>query len=191
VNTDEAARDLDAMHPAPPPLLVELERLGAAAGVPTVSRTTGRFLSKIVTAMQANRILEVGTAYGYSTLWMALAQPGVGRIWTVDPDRSRTEVARSYFRRAAEEDSIEVFNTPALELLENFPHRNLDVVFVASDEGDYAKYLELVIPMLKLSGVAIFNNCAAVPDFARRFLAHPALDATMLPFGIAIGARRQ
>ena len=50
--------------------------------------------------MQANRILEVGTGYGYSTLWMALAQPSVGRIWTIDPDAQRTEVARAYFHRA-------------------------------------------------------------------------------------------
>ena len=100
-----------------------------------VSRETGRFLSTIVTAMQANRILEVGTGYGYSTLWMALAQPRVGRIWTIDPDAQRTDVARSYFQRAGEDDYIEVFNTPALELLENFPQRNLDIVFVAANEA--------------------------------------------------------
>lgn len=141
--------------------------------------------------MQATRILEVGTDCGYSTLWMALAQPAVGRIWTIEPDVRRTDVARSYFRRAGEEDSIEVFNTPALELLENFPHRNLDVAFVAANASEYLPYLELMVPMLKLSGLAIFNDCLATPEFARRFLTHPALDATILPFGIGIGARQQ
>lgn len=152
---------------------------------------TGRFLSTVVTAMQATRILEVGTAYGYWTLWMALAQPSVGKIWTVEPDVRRTDVARAYFRRSGEDESIEVFNTPALELLENFPHRNLDVAFVAADKEQYVAYLELVIPMLKLSGLAIFNDCLTMPEFAQRFLTHPALDATILPFGIGIGARRQ
>ena len=131
-------------------------------GVPIVSRVTGRLLSTIVTAMQANRILEVGTGYGYSTLWMALAQPP--RRANLD-DRSRcvaapTSRART-FRRAGEDDYIEVFNTPALELLENFPHRNLDVVFVAANESEYLAYLDLVFPMLKLSGLAIFNDCLA------------------------------
>jgi predicted O-methyltransferase YrrM len=122
---------------------------------------------------------------------MALAQPSVGRIWTVDPDVARIDVARSYFRRAAEDDHIEVFNTPALELLENFPHRNLDVAFVAASEVEHLKYLDLLIPMLKLSGLAIFNNCLTMRGFAERFLTHPALDATILPFGIGIGARRR
>ncbi len=65
---------------------------------------------------------------------MALAQPRMGRIWTIEADTHRTDVARSYFERAGEDDYIEVFNTPALELLENFPHRNLDIAFVAANE---------------------------------------------------------
>jgi predicted O-methyltransferase YrrM len=190
VTTDELLHDLDAAHPPPHPLLIELEER-EAAGVPTLSRVTGRFLSTLVTAMQATRILEVGTGFGYATLWMALAQPSVGRIWTVEPDMRRTDVARSYFRRAGEEDSIVVFNTPAIQLLENFPHRNLDVAFIAADKEHYPAYLELVIPMLKLSGLAVFEDCLTVRGFAQQFLEHPALDATILPFGIGIGARRQ
>lgn len=182
--------DLDALHPPPHPLLIELERR-ADDGAPTISRATGRFLSTSVTAMQATRILEVGTKCGYSTLWMALAQPAVGRIWTIEPDVRRTDVARSYFGRAGEEDSIEVFNTPALELLENFPHRNLDIVFVTANASEYLLYLEQIVPMLKLSGLAMFNECLTTPAFARRFLTHPALDATILPFGLGIGARQQ
>ena len=181
------------MYPAPNPLLVELEQHAHRDGVPIVSRDTGRFLSTIVTAMQANRVLEIGTGYGYSTLWMALAQPRMGRIWTIEPDAAQTEIALEYFRRAGEDDYIELFDTPALELLENFPQRNLDVVFVAANSGDYGRYLELVIPMLKLSGLAIFNDCLRVGDFPEPFLNHPALEATILPLGegIGIGARRQ
>jgi predicted O-methyltransferase YrrM len=182
---------LEALHPPPHPLLVELERRSREDGVPIVSRETGRFLATIVTAMQANRILEVGTEYGYSTLWMALAQPSVGKIWTMDPDARRTDVAREYFRRAAEDDYIEVFNTPALELVENFPHRNLDIVFVAAAEAATLEYLELILPMLKLSGLVIFDDILTKREFARGFLAHRSLDATILPFGLGVGARRR
>ena len=187
----ELPRDLEAAHPAPHPLLIELERHSREDGVPIVSRVTGRFLSTIVTAMQANRILEVGTGYGYSTLWMALAQPSVGRIWTIDSSVPRTDVAREYFRRAAEDDYIEAFNTPAVELLENFPHRNLDIAFFAGEETEYVRYLDLILPMLKLSGLAIFNNCSSMRGFIEHFLRHPDLDATVLPFGIGFGARRR
>jgi predicted O-methyltransferase YrrM len=181
------------MYPAPHPLLVELELHARKDAIPIVTRETGRFLSTIVTAMQANRILEVGTGYGYSTLWMALAQPPMGRIWTIEPEAKHTEIALAYFRRAGEDDYIELFDTPALELLENFPHRNLDIVFIAANEREYQRYLELVIPMLKLSGLVLFYNCLAERDFAEHFLNHPALDATILPMGegTGIGARRR
>jgi caffeoyl-CoA O-methyltransferase len=194
---ENLARALDATHPPPHPLLLELEQHCHKDGIPVIARATGRLLSTIVTAMQANRILEVGTAYGYSTLWMAFAQPRMGTIWTIDPDVDRTAVARSYFRRAGEDDYIEVCNTPALELLENFPHRNLDVVFIADNRAEYRRYLELIIPMLKLSGLAIFDSCLvdtpAMRQFNESFLTHPALDATILPVGngTGIGARRQ
>ncbi|HEY6327191.1 MAG TPA: class I SAM-dependent methyltransferase, partial [Candidatus Cybelea sp.] len=171
----------------PNPILLELEQRAHKDGVSIVSRETGRFLSVIVTAMQASRILEVGTSYGYSTLSMALAQPRMGRLWTIEREVTHADVALQYFRRAGEDDYIELFNTPATELLENFPHRNLDVVFIATAPQEYGRYLELVIPMLKLSGLAMFYDCASTESFVRRFLAHPALDATILPLGEGTG----
>ncbi len=161
-------------------------------GIPIVPRETGRLLSTVVAAMQANRILEIGTAYGYSTLWMALAQPRMGKIWTIDPDTQRTGVALSYFKRAGEDDFIEIFNTPALELLENFPQRNLDVVFIDADKTEYRQYLDLALPMLKLSGLFVVDDCIeAGREFVDAFLGHPALNATILPLGngTGIGAR--
>jgi predicted O-methyltransferase YrrM len=199
-------RYLEEIHPQPHPLLIELEEKGREDGLPVVSRETGRLLSSVVAAMQATRILEIGTAYGYSTLWMAFAQPRIGRIWTIDPDSKRTEVALSYFRRAQEDDRIEVFNTPALELLENFPHRNLDLVFIDADKSEYRRYLSLAIPMLKLSGLVIVDDCLlngriasgdaddevrTMREFNQYFLTRPDLDATILPLGTGtgIGAR--
>jgi predicted O-methyltransferase YrrM len=186
---------LEAMHREPHPVLLELEQRALDDDVPIVSRQTGRLLSTLVTAMQANRILEVGTGYGYATLWMALAQPPIGKIWTVEPDTRRSAVALEYFRRAGEDDYIESLNTPALLLLENFPQRNLDIVFIDANANDYEAYVHLAIPMLKLSGLVIVGNCLldGMQDFIRYFLTHPALDATILPLGdgTCIGARKQ
>ncbi len=193
--TQRVAAYLEAVHPQPNPALLELEQQARKDGVPIPSRETGRLLSTLVHAMQAGRILEIGTAYGYATLWMAFAQPQLGRIWTIEPDASRSEVALSYFKRAGEDDYIEICNTPALELLENFPHRNLDIVFIGAGNFDYRAYLDCVVPMLKLSGLAIVDGCLLdeMREFNRYFLTHPELDATILPLGggTGIGARRR
>lgn len=190
---DDQKRYLEALHPAQQPLLLELEQHGRKDGVTIVSRETGRLLSVLVHMMQANRILEIGTGYGYSTLWMALAQPPLGKIWTIDPDAARMDVALSYFRRAGEDDYITTFNQDALELLENFQQRNLDIVLIDAERSYYRAYLDLVIPMLKLSGIVVIDDCLAggLDEFNEYFLGHPDLDATILPVGngTGIGAR--
>jgi predicted O-methyltransferase YrrM len=200
---------LTRLHREPPPLLLELEQHGLREGIPVVDRAAGRLLSVLVHSMQANRVLELGTAYGYSTLWMALALPPAGKIWTIDPDMERTEIAASYFRRAGVDDRIEIINQPALEVLEPFPQRNLDIVFIDAVKTEYEEYLEAVVPMLKRSGIIVVDNllwlgrAAAAPRasddedtkairaFNKIFLNHPELDATILPIGdgIGIGAR--
>ena len=190
---DETLRYLEAVHPDPHPLLLELEQHGRKDGIPILSRESGRLLSVLVHMMQANRILEIGTAYGYSTLWMALAQPPIGKIWTIDPDSERTEVALSYFRRAGEDDYITILNQDALELLETFQQRNLDMVFIDANKERYRDYLEMTIPMLKLSGIVVIDNCfqEGMSEFNEYFLSHPSLDAMILPLGdgTGIGAR--
>lgn len=182
--------------PAPHPLLLELEQYARKEEVGFVPRPVGRLLSTLVHAMQANRILEIGTAYGYATLWMALAQPPAGKIWTFDPDIERTDIARSYFQRAGEDDYIEIINQPALELLSVFPQRNMDMVFVDAPKRDYDAYLEHSFPMLKLSGLIIFNGLLQneeTDEFNRAFLRHPDLDATIIPLGggLGLGARKR
>lgn len=184
---------LESAHRPPSPLLLELEQQGHKEDIPIVSRQVGRLLSTLVHCMQANRILELGTAYGYATLWMALALPPAGKIWTIEPDFGRTDVARSYFERAGKAGVIEIINQPATEILEIFPQRNLDIIFIDTRVDEYEQYLELCLPLLKLSGLMILDNLLydGAREFNRRFLSHPQLDATIIPLGdgTGIGAR--
>ena len=200
---------LTRLHREPDPLLLELEQQGIYDRVPSVDRATGRLLSMLVHAMMANRILEIGTAYGYSTLWMALALPPAGHIWTIDPNTARTEIARGYFDRAGVAEKIDIINQPALEVLEMWSQRNIDIIVLDADKTEYPAYLERAIPMLKRSGLVVVANLLrsgesaaepsasdtmdtkAIRDFNKFFLQHPQLDATIVPIGdgIGIGAR--
>jgi predicted O-methyltransferase YrrM len=140
---------------------------------------------------------------------MALALPPAGHIWTIDPDVERTEVARGYLTRAGVEGKVDIINQPALDVLEMWAQRNIDIIFIDAEKAEYPAYLDLAIPMLKRSGLVILDNLLwggqagdepsanddddlrAVRDFNRIFLAHPQLDATIIPIGdgIGIGAR--
>ena len=196
------------LHRELPPLLLECEQRSAYDGIPLLDRAAGRLLSVLVHCMQANRILELGTAYGYATLWMAFAMPPAGHIVTIDPDIERTNVARTYFERAGFEDAIEIVNSPALDVLPTMSQRNVDIVFIDAATSEYEAYLELCVPMLKRSGLIVVDNLlrgevAAEPAandspevqalraFSKTFITHPELDATIVPIGdgIGIGAR--
>ena len=105
--------------------------------------------------MLAGSILELGTAYGYSALCMARAQPETGRIWTIDPDRRRTAIARSFFERAGVAERIEIIEQPALEVLPKMAQRQYDIVFIDALKEEYADYLRLALPHVKRSGLVI------------------------------------
>jgi predicted O-methyltransferase YrrM len=200
---------LTRLHREPPPLLLECEQQGTYDGIPIVDRAVGQMLSVLVHCMQANRILEIGTAYGYSTLWMALALPPAGHIWTIDPDAERTQIAAGYLERAGKLDAVEIINQPALEVLPTFYQRNLDIVFIDAIKTEYEAYLDLCVPMLKRSGLIVVDNLLwgghvaeesaagdsaglkALRAFSKTFINHPQLDATIVPIGdgLGIGAR--
>ena len=198
-------RYLRELHPPSDPLLRELEELCVRDGIPLVERDTARFLSVMVSGMLAGSILELGTAYGYSALCMARAQPETGRIWTIDPDRERTAIARGFFERAGVADRIEIIEQPALEVLPKLAQRQYDIVFIDALKEEYADYLRLALPHVKRSGLVIVDNLlwhhrAAVAEaetddestksirrFNAMFASHPDLNAVILPIGDGIG----
>src|SRR5262245_6021311 len=69
---------------------------GLGAGVPIVDAQTGSLLHTLVRVSGAARILEVGTAIGYSTIWMASAMPAGGILITLERDQSRAATARAH-----------------------------------------------------------------------------------------------
>ena len=113
------AVDLDWIESLGRPVTPALAAIETAAGpndIPIVDRDAGRALSVLATGRR--RIVEVGTAYGYSTLWLALGQPANGTIVTIDPDRERTDLARGWWRQAGiPDEQITVVNAPALDAI--------------------------------------------------------------------------
>jgi predicted O-methyltransferase YrrM len=201
-------RDLDYLEKVSGGLdavLGELEELGRSNDIPIVDRETGRFLAVLVAATQAANVVEIGTAYGYSTVWMARALPAQGKILTIDPDMARTAIATDFFRRAGVADRIEVRNARALDILPTLARGHYDLVFIDALKEEYSEYLRASVPLLKTFGILLADNLLwahraaqpprssddaplkAIRRFNEELLGHPALVATILPLGDGVG----
>ncbi len=151
---------IDSLGREPHPALADLERTAEPGRVPIVDRESGRVLGAL--AADRRRIVEVGTAIGYSTLWMALGQPADGTIVTIDPDALRTSIARDHWRSAGIDDArIRVVNEPALDALRR-GHPDLagpfDLVFIDALKEEYSGYLEALLPRLAPGALVVADN---------------------------------
>jgi Predicted O-methyltransferase len=199
-----AERDyIESIGQPPHPALLAIERAAEPDDIPILDRAGGRVLAAL--AADRRRIVEVGTAFGYSTLWMALAQPAGGTIVTLDPDRSRTDRARGWWREAGiPDEQIRVINRPALEAFAAGPAEPtlggpFDLVFIDALKDEYGAYLQALRPRLAPRALIVADNVlwsGAVADTAssrsgaaelRAFnaavLADPGFVATILPVG--------
>ena len=184
-----------------PPALAAIEAAAEWPRIPIVDRDAGRVLS--VLAGDRRRIVEVGTAYGYSTLWLALGQPADGSIVTIDPDRSRTDLARGWWRQAGIADErIEVVSAKALEAFasgEKALDGPFDLAFIDALKPEYSAYLEALVPRLAAGALVVADNVlwsgrvadravtdentSALRAFDAAVLADPRFHATILPVG--------
>ena len=194
---------IEATGRPPHSVLVEMEEAAGPERIPILSRDSGRMLG--VLAANRRRVLEIGTAIGYSTLWMALGMPNDGTVVTIDPDRERTGRARGFWRRAGLPDSrIAVVNAPALEAFAG-PSKELagpfDLLFIDAIKDEYLAYLAAVTDRLAPGALVVADNVLwsgrtsgarpstpgdgsdALREFCARVSADPAFETTILPIG--------
>ena len=199
--TDVYLQYLEGVHAPLGPVLEEMIKTGRAEGVPIVSPASGRLLRVLVLAMAPKRVLEIGTAIGFSTLWMASGLPAGGRIDTIDPDRSRTDRARRYWLRAGVTDRVRVINEPALRVLPRLAP-GIEFAFIDAIKTEYVAYLDALLPKMAPGGMITVDNvlwsgriAAGVHDedtdalraFNEHFLRHEQLEATIVPVGDGLG----
>lgn len=187
------------------PAQASIEAAAAEPRVPIVDRDAGRVLS--VLAGGRRRIVEVGTAFGYSTLWLAMGQPDDGSIVTIDPDRERTDRARAWWRQAGipDERIIQV-NAKALEAFERGDRAlagPFDLAFIDALKPEYGAYLDHLIDGRLAPGALVLAdnvlwsgrvsgatpvedgdaNTAVLRAFSERVLGDGRFNATILPVG--------
>ncbi|WP_046173904.1 O-methyltransferase [Domibacillus indicus] len=193
-------------------LLAEMEQYAADHRVPIMEPVGMDTLLAMLKLQNPVRLLEIGTAIGYSALRMAEAVPQL-HITTLERDEDRFEKAAQYISRSDSQDRIQLLLGDALELADKAAENGpFDAIFIDAAKGQYRRFFELYAPLLKTGGViysdnVLFKGYAAGTDaptkriekIARKITgynewltAHPGYDTSIIPSGdgIAVSIKR-
>lgn len=194
---------LAATRSEPDAVLAEMEAHAAHDGIPVVQPETGELLAVLVAAGGARRVVEIGTAIGVSTLYLARALPPDGCVVSFEIDAIRHAAASGYLDRAGVAERVELRLEDARSGLAGLEPGGWDLAFLDGVKAQYFDYLELVVPLLRAGGVLAVDNVlmsgtvaegradgnwtsdqvATARDFNARLREHPDLLATLTPVG--------
>ena len=139
---------------------VELEKIKQKAlgdKVPIIMDDTLEVVAKILTEIKPNKILEIGTAVGYSAICFSEYLQKNGKIDTIERDAERVKEARENIKKAEVEDKINIYEGDAVEILPTL-NDGYDVVFIDAAKGKYPFFLNQALRIIKLGGVIIADN---------------------------------
>lgn len=156
---------LEALRPPRSRVMADMEQLAERDSVPIVQWETGRMLASLAGSLDA-RVLEVGTAIGYSTLHMAEALDS-GRIVTLERDPERIAQARDFLDRAGVGEKVEIVEGDARETLPAL-EGPFDLLFLDAKKDEYREYLELAEPKLSERALLVVDNLLMSGEVADR-----------------------
>ena len=169
---------LNSMDPELPGELFSLEQRALADHVPIIRRGTRSFLRWILAERRPGRILEIGTAVGFSALFMAWYAPEPVRIVTVEQDARRIVEARKNFAAAGRQGQITLLEGDAAEILPELTGP-FDMVFMDAAKGQYPSLLPQAKRLLADGGILVTDNVLQEGDILESRFAVRRRDRTI------------
>ncbi len=139
------------------PLLEEIEAEAQRTSVPVIRKETQQLLKVLLAMNCPGRILEVGTAIGFSALLMADCNPVPCRITTIENYEKRIPLAKANFMRAGKENVIELLEGDASLILKDLTE-SYDFIFMDAAKGQYIHFLPDVMRLLVPGGILVSDN---------------------------------
>ncbi len=139
------------------PILQEMHDLARERHFPIIGPEVGRFCRQTAMMIGAKRIFEMGSGFGYSTLWFARGAGPGGKVWHTDGDPANSELARSFLSRAGVADRVDFQVGDARDILERTPG-TFDVIFCDIDKDQYPSAFGLIRDRVRPGGAVIIDN---------------------------------
>ena len=163
-----AVGDLDIVHPRierylasliPPRdrVMMEMEARARREGIPIVGPVVGRLFYQLALIARAKRVMELGSAIGYSTMWWARAVGRGGKVWYTDSDPANARDAGRYLKRGGVAERVEILVGDALECMRTVKGR-FDIVFCDIDKPGYPEAYEAAMRRLERGGLLVCDN---------------------------------
>jgi predicted O-methyltransferase YrrM len=209
--TTAVADYLADLRVQPDSVLAEMEEQATREGIPIVVPQTGALLHVLALAHGARRVVEVGTAIGVSTLYLARALPDDGVVVSFEVDPERHAAARRYLERAGVIDRTDLRLQDAREGFESL-QGPFDMAFIDGVKTQYGEYFDALLPLLGSRAVLAVDNVlmsgtvaegrtdgqwsddqiARARAFNQRLLEHEQLVGTVTPVGdgVLVAVRR-
>jgi predicted O-methyltransferase YrrM len=209
---DAVERYLSGLNTLADSVLREIAEDGARQDLPLVDAEVGALLRVLAVSTGASRVLEIGTAIGYSGIWLAGALPAGGMLLTMEMDKDRAQIARANFTRAGLADRANVIVGDSNRMLEKVSGP-FDLIFQDGDKTLYAPMLDRLVELLRPRGLLVTDNVLwdgevvpgfisapqrkpadteAIAGYNRRLNAHPSLLVSTIPLrdGVAIAVKK-
>jgi len=202
----EQAEYLERLLPSNTDVLAEMEEYAEAHRVPIADREVARFLEITARSTGARRALEIGMAIGYSVIHLARGMGEGGLVVTIEPSEEMIARSEEFVGRAGLRERLRIERGYALEVLPGLSGETFDLLFIDAVKEEYARYLELALPMLRVGGVVLVDNLLwggqvageirapeqtastqALREFNQIFVRHPQLLSVVLPVGDGLG----
>ena len=147
------------LHPVQKEIISYNEQLGDIKRM-QISISQCHFLHLLIKSSKIKKILEIGTFTGLSTLSMSLALPDDGSITALDKNQETSEIAVSFFKKAAQDNKIKLIISPALESLNNLndQKQKFDLVFIDADKENYKNYFNHSLDLIDKDGLIVIDN---------------------------------
>lgn len=186
-------------------LLEEMENFARQNNVPILDWHSAEFLEKLIKIYKPDRVLEIGTAIGYSTIRIARCLSKRATVYTIEKSEDNIKLAEINFEKSGLTKKIKLLKGDALNILPQIG-KKFDFIFLDADKEDYKRLFDYSMILLRKGGVILIDNllwhgyaasnrvpakysksAKHIKDFNKLFILQQNLDSMIIPIGDGLG----